>query len=124
MDWILLETPYFPVQIVIGLLWGFQLGRRYGHRAMLWIWTVPALTIILLILFAPFPPEVISGVEITRTAHFFGWACVPQNRCFEQVGVTLPLYASASYSLGALFARVTRLSSAAGTADALHQNAH
>src|SRR5216683_2992540 len=27
--WILTETPYFPVQIVIGLLWGFEIGRRY-----------------------------------------------------------------------------------------------
>ncbi len=33
VHWILTETPYFPVQILVGLLWGFQLGRRYRHRA-------------------------------------------------------------------------------------------
>ena len=41
VHWILTETPYFPVQIVVGLLWGFQLGRRYQHRVMLWILDCP-----------------------------------------------------------------------------------
>jgi hypothetical protein len=106
MQWILMETPYFPVQILIGLLWGFQLGRRYGHKVMLWTWIVPAFTIACLVLFAPFPPMVVSGVEMTKIGHFFGWRCLPQNHCYEQVGVTLPLYASAAYSLGAFLARV------------------
>jgi hypothetical protein len=106
MDWILMETPYFPVQVFIGLLWGFQLGRRYGHKVMLWTWIVPASTIALLILFAPFPPKVVSGVEISKAQHFFGWACLPQNHCYEQTGITLPLYSAAAYSLGAFLARV------------------
>jgi hypothetical protein len=106
MEWILMETPYFPVQILIGLLLGFQLSRRYRHKVMLWTWIVPALTIALLVLFAPFPPMVISGVEITKADHFFGWSCLPQNHCYEQTGVTLPLYAAAAYSLGAFLARV------------------
>lgn len=105
MQQVLMETPFFPVQIFIGLLWGFQFGRRWEHKVMLWIWTVPALVIIFLILFAPFPPAVIGGVEITKPEHFFGWACLPQNHCFEQVGLTLPLYSATSYSLGALIAR-------------------
>jgi hypothetical protein len=103
--WILTETPYFPVQIVTGLLMGFQLGRRYEHRVMLWTWVVPALGIALLILFAPFRPMVVSGVEITPIRHFFGWACLPQNHCFDQVGFTLLLYAAGAYSVGALLAR-------------------
>jgi hypothetical protein len=106
VHWILTETPYFPVQIVVGLLWGFQLGRRYGHKVMFWTWIVPALGIALLILFAPLRPTVVSGAEITKTAHFFGWACLPQNHCFEQVGFTLPLYSAIAYSMGALLARV------------------
>jgi hypothetical protein len=32
MYWILLQTPYFPAQIGIGLLWGFQVGRHYRNR--------------------------------------------------------------------------------------------
>lgn len=106
VHWILTETPYFPVQIAVGLLWGFQLGRRYRHKVMLWTWTVPALSIVLLVLFASFPPAVVGGVEITGVEHFFGWACLPQNHCYEQVGLTLPLYAAVAYSLGAFLARV------------------
>jgi hypothetical protein len=30
MHWILLQTPYFPAQIVIGLLWDFKSGATTG----------------------------------------------------------------------------------------------
>jgi hypothetical protein len=123
VHWILTETPYFPVQIMVGLLCGFQLGRRYRHSAMLWIWSVPALAIILLMLFAPLTPVVISGVEITKAEHFFGWGCLPQNHCFEQVGLTLPFYAASAYSLGGLFARIIPLSNPAKPTDVLPQTA-
>ena len=113
MHWILLQTPYFPVQIIIGLVWGFQLGRHFRHRVMLWTWTVPAVTIALLILFAPFRPVIVSGVEISKVQHFFGWSCLPQNHCFEQVALTLPLYSASAYSLGAFLARIVPLSSTA-----------
>jgi hypothetical protein len=111
VHWILTETPYFPVQILVGSLLGFQLGHRYGHRVMLCTWFMPALGVALLVLFAPLPPVVVSGVEITKAAHFFGWACLPQNHWFEQVGFTLLLYAAIAYSMGAFLARVIRLSS-------------
>jgi hypothetical protein len=107
MHHILLETPYFPAQIAIAFLWGLQLGRRYGHRVMLWIWIVPALAIALSILFAPLEPVVASGVAISRAGHFFGSGCLPQNHCFEQVAFTLPFYAASAYSLGAFLARKT-----------------
>jgi len=108
---ILTETPYFPAQIVTGLLLGFQLGRRYDHRVMLWTWVAPASLISCLILFVPLSPVVVSGVEITPIQHFFGWACLPQNHCFEQVGFTVLLYAASAYSVGALLVRrIPRLS--------------
>jgi len=105
VHWILTETPYFPVQILVGLLWGFQLGRRYRHRAMLWTWIVPALAIVFLILFVSLPPVVVSGVELTKREHFFGSGCLPQNHCFEWV-FTLLLFAAAAYSLGAFAERM------------------
>lgn len=105
VSWILTETPYFPVQIAVGLVSGFQLGRRYRHWVMLWTWVVPALSIAFFILFVPLPPLLISGVEITKTQHFFGWGCLPQNHCFEQVPLTVLLYAAVAYSLGAFVAR-------------------
>jgi hypothetical protein len=103
--WILTETPYFPVQIVVGLLWGFQLGRRYQHRVMLWTWVVPALAIVSLILFVPLQSVVVSGVELTKADHFFGWGCLPQNHCFDW-SLTVLLYAAVSYSIGASAARM------------------
>jgi len=122
--WILLQTPYFPVQIVLGLLWGFQLGRRYGHRVMLWTCVVPGTLIALLILFVPLSPVVVAGVKITKAEHFFGWGCLPQNHCFDQVGFTLPFYAASAYSLGALFARMIPASDSAKPTDILRQTAH
>ena len=105
VHWILTETPYFPVQIVVGLLWGFQLGRRYQHRVMVWTWVVPALAIISLILFVPLRSVVVSGVELTKTEHFFGWGCLPQNHCFDWP-LTVLLYAATTYSIGAFAARM------------------
>ena len=67
VHWILTETPFFPVQIVVGLLWGFQLGRRYRHGVMLSTWIVPALLIAFLILFVPLPPVLVSEVELTNS---------------------------------------------------------
>jgi hypothetical protein len=105
VGWILTETPYFPVQIVVGLLWGFQVGRRYQHRVMLWTWVVPALAIVSLILFVPLRSVVVSGVELTKAEHFFGWGCLPQNHCFDW-SLTVLLYAAAAYSIGAFAARM------------------
>lgn len=105
--WILTETPYFPLQIFVGLLWGFQLSRRYRHFAMLWTWSVPATAIVLLVLFAPLRPVVVSGIESTGFSRFFGWSCLPQNRCFEQVVFTIPFYSASAYSSGAFLARMT-----------------
>ena len=104
-SWILTETPYFPAQIATGLLLGFQLGRSYHHKEMLWTWIVPAALVACLILFAPLRYVVVSGVEITPMQHFFGWDCLPQNHCFEEVGCTLLLYSAGSYAIGALLAR-------------------
>src|SRR5438105_5382216 len=66
VHWILTETPYFPLQILVGFLWGFLISRRYRHVAMLWTWAVPALAISLALLFAPLRHVIVSGVEITK----------------------------------------------------------
>ncbi len=36
ISWILTGTPYYPVQIGLGLVLGWSIGRRLQHRAMLW----------------------------------------------------------------------------------------
>jgi hypothetical protein len=100
--WVLTETPFFPVQILLGLVSGFWLNRRFGHRVMLWTWTIPALVLVAAILFLP--PDFSSG-QLTHGERFFGWSCLPQNRCLDQLVVTLPFYSAAAYSLGASLAR-------------------
>src|ERR1700719_2502345 len=41
VHWILTENPFYPVQIVAGLYFGWLIGRRLQHRCMLWIWIFP-----------------------------------------------------------------------------------
>ena len=123
VHWILTETPYFPLQILVGFLWGFLISRRYRHVAMLWTWAVPALAISLALLFAPLRPVIVSGVEITKVEHFFGWSCLPQNHCFEQVALTMPFYSATAYAVGAFLARNFPRSSATKLDDAVPQTA-
>jgi hypothetical protein len=106
--WILTETPFFPVQILLGLSSGFLLGRRLMHRVMRWTWTVPALSLVLAIVLAPVFQRPISGPTFTRLGYFFGPGCLPQNHCLDQLVVTMPFYAAVAYSLGAVVARMTR----------------
>ena len=100
-SWILTQTPYFPVQILTGFLMGFKIARRYQDRVMLLVWIAPALVIAYVIGSVPLRPVMVSGVEISPMQHFFGWNCLPQNHCYEQVGATVFLYSSLAYSLGA-----------------------
>jgi hypothetical protein len=90
---------------------------------VLWTWTVPALAIMLVLLFAPLRPVFVSGVEISKLQHFFGWGCLPQNHCFEQVGLTLPFYSATAYAVGAFLARKFPYSTAAKLDNAVPQTA-
>jgi len=90
---------------------------------MLWTWAVPALAISLALLFAPLRPVIVSGVEITKVEHFFGWSCLPQNHCFEQVALTMPFYSATAYAVGAFLARNFPRSSATKLDDAVPQTA-
>jgi len=109
--WLLTENPFYPVQIVAGLYFGWLIGRRFQHKSMLWIWVLPlaalcyALTVGLILI-----PEWTSVLARPRTIgsrflHYFGWGCPPRAHCLDQLLITMPFYASAAYSLGALLAR-------------------
>ena len=41
VHWVLTENPFYPLQIVAGLYFGWLQGRRLQHRSMLWIWVLP-----------------------------------------------------------------------------------
>jgi hypothetical protein len=113
LHWILTETPYFPIQIAIGFCFGWQLWRRFNLRLMAWVWVLPFLILCYGILAGPISsPEFTSvlfqaGPKQSWLSHYFGSGCRPVDHCFDQLVITMPFYASASYSLGALLARRT-----------------
>jgi len=101
LHWVLTEIPGFPVQAVVGLFVGFILAKYMRRRLMIWIWLLPLMFLCLRILFS-------VGNYPSVWDHFFGYGCSLKNRCFDQVGLTLPLVASAAYSLGARIRRAFR----------------
>jgi hypothetical protein len=108
---ILTGTPYYPVQIGLGLLLGWSIGRRVQHRAMLWVWILPLAYLTYAIIAIPtlvphwIPPEYQAGVGESRFKHYFGWGCGDVHPCFDQNAITVLFYIAAAYSIGALLAR-------------------
>jgi hypothetical protein len=109
--WILTGTPYFPVQIAMGLLLGFLIGRHFQHSVMRWVWIIPLVALSYAVVAVPTflpsftPPDFQAGVGQSRLSHYFGWGCEPMNRCLDQIYMTLPFYISLSYALGAILVR-------------------
>lgn len=113
---LLTQLPYFPVQILEGLCLGWALGRGLRQRAMLWVWVLPALILCYAFINPPnISPGFTSAVALTFRnksvrSHFFGSACRAdiEDGCLDQLTFTMPFYASAAYSIGALLARLRR----------------
>lgn len=105
--YILTETPYFPVQVAVGLSLGWLLARRFRHQSMPYVWVIPFLLLGYAVLAIPtlsLPPTSVLAPQPSRFSHYFGWGCQPKDRCLDQLMTTMPFYAAASYSLGAWFA--------------------
>lgn len=100
---ILTESPYFPVQITLALIFGCLLSRRFRHQGMLWVWVIPGAFLGYLIVALPTTAAAVASDS--RLSHFFGRGCRVESHCFDQLGATLPFYVSVAYSLGALIAR-------------------
>lgn len=110
VHWILTENPFYPMQIVVGLYFGWLFGRHFQHRCMLWIWVFP-LTILVYAflatpLISPYASMLLRPDSVqARLSFYFGWGCQPRESCIDQLLITMPFYASVAYSLGALLAR-------------------
>jgi hypothetical protein len=108
---ILTGTPYYPVQIGLGLLLGWSIGRRVQHKAMLWVWVLPLTYLVYALIAIPtlvpqwIPPKYQAGVGESRFRHYFGWGCGGVHPCFDQNAITVLFYIAAAYSIGALLAR-------------------
>src|SRR5712691_5847458 len=98
---LLTEIPYFPLQIIEGLLIGYMMHRRFKHAAIFWTWVLPLLW--LMCFFFSAPQSVLGSTWIARLDHFFGNGCNVRMtpHCYDQISTTLPFYASLAYSLGA-----------------------
>jgi hypothetical protein len=111
VSWVLMENPFYPVQIVAGLYFGWLLARLFHHRSMLWIWILPLAILIYAFISTPSVSPWASiltrpnSVQ-SRFSYYFGWGCKPQVRCLDQLMITMPFYVSVAYSLGALLARI------------------
>ena len=107
LHWILTETPFFPVQIALGLYFGWLLGRRLKHRSMVWVWIIPGLILCYAVVAVPnLSPEPTSVLVHSggSLSHYFGWGCQPKDRCLDQLLITMPSYAATAYSIGARLA--------------------
>ena len=110
VHWLLTENPFYPLQVLTALYFGWLLGRRFQNKSMLWIWILPSA--ILAYAFAATPPispwaSVLMRPKSiwARLSFYFGWGCQPRERCIDQLLITMPFYASVAYSVGALLAR-------------------
>jgi len=93
----LIQTPYYPFPILIGLLVGYFSFLRFRGSYRYWVWILPA--------FLTFHSLCQWQSENGATwsiafAHFFAYVPYPQNR--DQLDSTVLLYMAGAYSLGAL----------------------
>jgi hypothetical protein len=108
---VLTENPFYPVQIITGLYFGWLLGRRFQHKTMVWIWIVPLVALcyaftVGFVLIPAWTSVLARPTTIeSKLSHYFGWGCQPRGRCLDQLLITMPFYTSVAYSLGALLAR-------------------
>jgi hypothetical protein len=107
VHWVLTETPYFPLQIIEGLIIGYLGYFWFKHAVMCWVWVWPLLWLMLFFFSAP-SSVVTENTWIVRLDHFFGQGCNPRMipPCFDQLVTTLPFYVSLAYSTGAYAERI------------------
>jgi hypothetical protein len=102
-------SPFYPVQIIVGLLWGRLVWKQYQHRAMLWIWVFPLVSLVIAMLqdstrmSTIYPGAIVPNYGIMLST-YFGNGCRLDNDCFKQTAFTLPFYAAVSYAVGAWLA--------------------
>jgi len=104
---ILTETPYFPVQIALGLWFGWLLRRRLDHRSMNYVWLFPFFLLCCALLVFSARHSTYGSIFANGPSvwsHYFGWGCQPRNHCLDQVLITMPFYAATAYSVGSWFA--------------------
>ena len=105
---LLMASPFYPIQIVVGLLWGWLIWAQFRHRAMFWVWVFPLFSLVIGLLSIPtYTSEIVPDAALSTYpwfSRFFGYDCRSEGRCLEQLGFTLPFYTAVAYSAGAWWA--------------------
>lgn len=96
---ILVGGPFYPIQISLGLAAGCTLFLWLNQRLMQYMWVLPS--VILAICVIGSPASIADSVNL-----YFWTGCNISSGCYQQLGVTLPFYTSAAYSIGALIAKL------------------
>lgn len=92
----LVQTPYYPVPILVGLVVGYFSYTRFKGSYRYWAWVGPAvLTLVSLMAWKAAHQSSLSQAAF----HFFGFIPYPDNR--DQRDMTMVLYMSMAYSVGA-----------------------
>jgi hypothetical protein len=96
---LLFATPFYPIQIGMALVAGYLVTRYFNLPLARWMWVLPAALLLSQVLFRQLPDDV------SRWGYWFGrFGMVGHVYPPLQVGVTMPFYTSAVYSLAAAVA--------------------
>jgi len=96
---LLFATPFYPIQIGAALVAGYLVTRYFSLPLARWMWVLPAAFLLSQVVFRQLPDDV------SRWGYWFGWfGIVGHVYPPLQVGVTMPFYTSAAYSLAAVVA--------------------
>lgn len=101
---LLTEVPLFPVQIVVGALLGFFVGRYMSRTVLKALLCVPVFLLICGVLIG-----YREGVSLV--SHFLGYGCTVAGRCFDQFLITLPALTCLAYACGASIKHIRPASS-------------
>lgn len=100
------DEPYFIFSIVVAFGAGLIINRFLPHRSAGWVWLLPTAWLIYSV--ARFPHwEGQGNWWLYVWSTFFGRDC-GASECVYEWMYTAPFYASAAYSVGALFANQIR----------------
>lgn len=99
-SFILTGSPYFPMQVFFGFLLGWALMKRFGNQASLWVWCIPALVLIVAMIHGPML-RFDTSQPYRAVNYFLSSGCRAQDRCLDQIIVTLPFLTATAYSMGA-----------------------
>jgi hypothetical protein len=101
-------APFFPIEVVVGLLLGWLVWKQFQDRVMFWVWVFPLVPLLMIMLedsthvSTIYPGATVTNYKIMLST-YFGSGCHVDEGCFKQIEFTVPFYAAVSYAIGAWF---------------------